>query len=127
MIQLYPGNAGGICVSGSGVGWGCEHPGCAQLPTEAASGIRDVSAALLRHLLFATELGFVYTLTKIPFPEHPDSGFVAKGILLEVSLKLIYFHFQYIPSEMDKCPCHKSHYCLLIDMCTELLRASGMW
>lgn len=27
---------------------------------------------------------------------------------------------------MDKCPCHKSHYRLLLDVCTEL-RANGMW
>lgn len=36
---------------------------------------------------------FVYALNKIPFPECPDSVFVAKGILLEASFKLIYFHF----------------------------------
>lgn len=29
---------------------------------------------------------------------------VAKGILLEASLRLIYFHFYHIPSEIDKCP-----------------------
>lgn len=31
-------------------GMGLEHPGCAQLPTEPASGIRDLSAALVRDI-----------------------------------------------------------------------------
>lgn len=47
---------------------------------------------------------FVYILNKIPFSESHDVVCVAKGIPLEASRKLIYFHFYHIPSEIDKCP-----------------------
>lgn len=72
-------------VTGIQVGWGCEHPACAQLPTEIASGIRDVSAALLRYIysLLLCLVLFVYTLTKSLFLSILILFFVAKGILLE--------------------------------------------